>query len=525
MTDTSPTSTLVYSYRRFSSGRQASGHSLERQTHSARIWCLERGYTLDESLALSDLGLSAYSGDNVMRGALGGFLAAAEQGRIPKGSILLVESLDRISRASIPDAMGVLTAIVKTGVRVVSHIDNHEWNETTINDTVSFMLSVLLFSRAHDESSKKAGRVSAQFQKKRQAGLPVVSHGHGPGWAIPKEDRSGWQVVGEKAMAVQRVFQLAASGLGGIAISRQANKDGWPLPWRIRKNTSTRWEHTGVSRILRDRRVLGEWQPKRMVAGKLTFDGDPVVNYFPRVITDELWYRVQAALGSREGPLRIRGLKSDIFSGMFYCSCGERMDRKPPTVRGYPRYYCLGRINGSSNCPGVAEKVLLGPVLSAVAQMEQSAFNPDNSANEAREALIFARSKLTDADTRAERLLAALEEAGHSQLLLSRLGAVEKEKAAAETAIARAKDALEAVPLLDTNFGHELARNAAIVVADRENVEGRHKVASALMQVVKRIVWNGKYFMVHTKGGAAIGVNPPRAMLKRATNRNKKPVA
>jgi DNA invertase Pin-like site-specific DNA recombinase len=524
MSNTSIANTRVYSYRRFSSGRQTSGHSLERQTEAARRWCMERGYELDEKLALSDLGVSAYTSDNVMRGAMAGFLAAAEAGRIPRGSILLVESLDRLSRASIPDAIAVLTKIVYAGVRVVSHIDNHEWNETTIQDTMSFMLSVLLFSRAHEESSKKAGRVSDQFQSKRKAGLPVVSHGHGPGWAIPKKDRSGWELVADKAATVLHTFEMAAAGHGGIAIARKANQEKWPLPWRIRKNTSTRWEHTGVSRLLRDRRVLGEWQPKKMVAGKMTNHVEPVLNYYPRVISEELWYQVQASLGSREGPLRIRGLKADIFSGIFYCSCGERMDRKSPTGRGYPRYYCIGRMNGASECPGVAEKALLGPVLSAVAQLEQSAFNPDNSANEAREDLSFARSKLADADARAERILDAVEASGGSELLMSRLVTIEKERADAKTAIERAQNSLAVVPVLGRNFGEDLAKNAAAIVADRTNVEGRHKVALALVQVVKRIVWNGKYFMVHARNGSAYGVNPPISMLKRAKNRNAKVV-
>lgn len=268
MVDISISPVKVYSYRRFSSGRQASGHSLERQTESARRWCKEHGYQLDEGLALADLGVSAYSGDNASRGALSGFLAAAETGRIPKGSILLVESLDRLSRAAIPEAVGLLTSIVRAGVRVVSLIDGHEWNEKTIEDSTSFLLSVLLFSRAHEESSTKAKRVSEQFQKKRKSGLPVVSYGHGPGWATPKEDRSGWQVDTAKAEVVVRVFELAAAGNGGIAIARKANQEGWPLPWRVRKNTSTRWEHTGVSRLLRDRRTLGEWRKLAVQASR-----------------------------------------------------------------------------------------------------------------------------------------------------------------------------------------------------------------------------------------------------------------
>ena len=520
MVDTSSATPQVYSYRRFSSGRQASGHSLERQTESARRWCKEKGYQLDESLALSDLGVSAYSGDNASRGALAGFLAAAESGRISRGSILLVESLDRLSRAAIPEAVGLLTSIVRAGVRVVSLIDGHEWNEKTIEDSTSFLLSVLLFSRAHEESSTKARRVSEQFQKKRTDGLPVVSYGHGPGWASPKQDRSGWQVDTAKADVVVRVFELAAAGHGGIAIARQANQGGWPLPWRVRKNTSSRWEHTGVSRILRDRRTLGEWQPKRMVAGKLTADGDPVTSYFPRVVHDDLWFRVQTALGGRTGPLRIRGVKADVFSGLFFCSCGERMDRKAPAGRGHPRYYCLGRKHGSSECPGVSESVLLGPVLSAIAQLEQSAFNPDTAAEQAREELAAATSKLSEVEGRANKVLDSLEEAGHSPLILGRLKAIEKEKAATEAAIDRARTALASVPLLDRGFGQKLAMSAAAVVADKADAEGRHKVAQALWQVVKRVVWNGRYFMVHVHSGAVFGVNPPASSLSRAKNRN-----
>ena len=182
----------VYSYRRFSSERQAQGHSLERQTAAARVWCQENGHVLDEDLALSDLGISAFKGKNATEGALAAFLIAAKEGRIPRGSILLVESLDRLSRNTITDAVALLTSIVRAGIRVVSLIDGKEWNENTINDTVNFMMSVLLFARAHEESATKARRVRAAFAKKREAKLPVVSHGHGPGWAYPREDRQGW---------------------------------------------------------------------------------------------------------------------------------------------------------------------------------------------------------------------------------------------------------------------------------------------------------------------------------------------
>lgn len=187
------TTTRVYSYRRFSSGRQAHGHSLERQTASARAWCVEHGYELDEEFELSDMAISAYTGENATDGALAAFLLAAKGGKVPSGSILLVESLGRLSRNHLTEAITLLTSIVQAGIRVVSLLDGKEWNRENINDTMNFMLSVLLFARAHEESATKAKRVRAAFAKKRDAGLAVVSHGHGPGWAYPREDRQGWE--------------------------------------------------------------------------------------------------------------------------------------------------------------------------------------------------------------------------------------------------------------------------------------------------------------------------------------------
>ena len=174
----------------------------------------------------------------------------------------------------------------------------------------------------------------------------------------PKADKSGWELIPEKAESVRKVFELAAKGNGGVKITRIATQEGWASPWRVSKNTGRGWEHTGVSRLLRDRRVLGEWQPYRVINGNPSPDGDPVPEYFPRVIDDEQWLQVQAALSSRTGPKRIRGIHADIFAGLLYCECGERMERKAPSGRGNAIYYCLGRKSGRSNCRPMPEAAI-----------------------------------------------------------------------------------------------------------------------------------------------------------------------
>lgn len=506
--------TKVYSYRRFSSGRQAQGHSLQRQIDSARRWCLENDCELDESLALADLGVSAYKGTNASRGALAGFLTAVDEGKVPKGSVLLVESLDRISRAALPDAIALLTQIVSKGVRVVSLIDGKEWNEETIKDTLNFMVSVILFSRAHEESATKAKRVSASFQRKRAAKLPVVSIMHGPGWVKPKEDKSGWAVDVEKAASVVKVFELAAGGHGGVTIARKANTEQWALPSRKRKNSKGTWEHTGISRLLKDRRVLGEWQPHRIYAGELVSDGEAVKGYFPQIINDDLWHKAQIAIGQRTGPKRVRGIKADIFAGLFFCKCGARMERKAVSGRGTPRYYCSARKAGLKDCPSVSERLLTTFALKLVAQAEQQAFRDGDEVSGQQEQLMIAESKLSDLSTSIEHILDTIQLAGPIKEYIERLKKLQAEKEVTEKEIASVKEAIDQMEYLPWEFGEGMAALATKAVEDKSAVEERHKIAVALNSVVQKIVWHGSFFMIHLRRGGALSGLPPKELLK-----------
>lgn len=505
-------STRVYSYRRFSSGRQAHGHSLERQTASARTWCIQNGHELDEEFEFADIATSAYTGKNATEGALAAFLMAAKGGRIPSGSILLVESLDRLSRNNLTEAMSLLTSIVRSGVRVVSLLDGKEWNQENINDTMSFMMSVLLFARAHEESATKAKRVRAAFAKKRDAGLPVVSNGHGPGWAYPRADRQGWELEKTKAESVRKVFEYVANGQGGVAIARIANTEGWALPWRERANTNTRWEHTQVSRLVRDRRVLGEWQPKQMVDGQLLPLGEPVVEYFPRVISDVLWGHVHIALSGRKGIPRIRGVKADLLAGLLYCDCGEKMQRKAPSGRGYARYYCLGRSAGITKCASVSEENLIDYGFSFLATLEASQFQQTDALLAKRAAMDEANAKLADFDKRATRLLDLIEEGGESRLMGERLRGIEIQQRSLQNTIKNLGAELAGTPKSGADFGALFAADVRAALLNTDAVKERHRISTALSRLVEKMVWDGgdlvkseaKYAEAVKKAGSGI---------------------
>src|SRR4051812_18370777 len=98
----------AYSYVRFSSPEQAKGDSRRRQEEVRDAWIAKAGATLDTELSLRDEGVSAFSGGhrtNPDRHALAAFLELVKRGRIQRGSYLIVESLDRLSREHIMPAL------------------------------------------------------------------------------------------------------------------------------------------------------------------------------------------------------------------------------------------------------------------------------------------------------------------------------------------------------------------------------------------------------------------------------------
>jgi DNA invertase Pin-like site-specific DNA recombinase len=119
----------VYSYLRFSTDIQSHGDSIRRQTQLARDYCDTNGLELDESLTFHDLGVSAFKGANAATGKLGLFLKSIEQGKVTQGDILLIESIDRLSRSAITDALTLFIRILQSGVHIVTLMDRRVYTK------------------------------------------------------------------------------------------------------------------------------------------------------------------------------------------------------------------------------------------------------------------------------------------------------------------------------------------------------------------------------------------------------------
>src|SRR5205809_598171 len=129
---------VAYSYVRLSSDAQMKGDGLRRQKELSAAYAAANGLQMATAHQYQDLGVSAFKGDNLKGGALGKFIAAAEGGEIVPGSYLLVESLDRISRQNLEDALGLFLRIVKAGVRLVTLTDGHVYEKGKLDQARLF---------------------------------------------------------------------------------------------------------------------------------------------------------------------------------------------------------------------------------------------------------------------------------------------------------------------------------------------------------------------------------------------------
>ena len=110
----------AYSYLRMSTKRQERGHSRERQLERSKKYAQENGLELVEDFQLEDIGISAFRGKNVAIGKLGKFLKAVEAKEVPRGSYLLVESLDRLDRREVRQSLQVFLQIINAGIKIVT---------------------------------------------------------------------------------------------------------------------------------------------------------------------------------------------------------------------------------------------------------------------------------------------------------------------------------------------------------------------------------------------------------------------
>ncbi|MER1408239.1 recombinase family protein [Enterobacter cloacae] len=225
----------LYSYVRFSSVKQREGNSLERQQDTALKIAARYNLELDTT-AFHDLGMSAFKGRNAHEGKLSEFIKQIGV-KVPVGSWLVVENLDRISRDDAWTALDIFKSILSKGIVVVTGMDEKVYKYADVkNNPTDLIISLLMFTRAHDESLTKKNRVEAQarslirYNLTRKAGTPakaIESVGQNVWWV---DTKSGYVTPHPMYFsAAQKIIELKQNGETLLGIQRYLNEH-YPAP-------------------------------------------------------------------------------------------------------------------------------------------------------------------------------------------------------------------------------------------------------------------------------------------------------
>lgn len=494
------TTPLAYSYVRFSSLEQAKGDSFRRQTEAAQKYCYEQNLELAD-FTLRDLGLSAYHGNHVKEGALGEFINAVQQGQIPKGSYLLVESMDRLSRERISIALQRFMHLLELGINIVTLQDNRVFTVESLDNIGDLMMSLVLMMRAHEESETKSKRLREAHKEKRRLARENLkpTRYNNPHWI--KLTSNGYELIPERVAIIKRIFQMTINGMGATSIHRRFNEEGLE-PWGRSK---TGWYSTYIKKILRARTVLGEYQPHRNEGGKRVEDGDPILGFYPQAIDVSTFKKAQLAIASRTNKTSgiRKSLINNLFTGFVKCkNCGASMnyvDKGRGSKGG--QYLVCSRAKKKTHYDGIKCQyasmryvVVEAAILNVAATLDLKLHSSPNQEelSRARERFDSIYREKVAVEESIARLVDYLDSSSGSKALLTKLDQREaqlKELEKQSSILEKQVDQLELGPA-SSNIWKELRITLATLrkdAADKSNVPLRAKINSQLSQCIDSI--------------------------------------
>jgi len=534
---------VAYSYVRFSTAKQLLGDSLRRQVEDCEKYCRENDLEL-HPVSYRDLGVSAFKRRNVEKGALAAFIDAVEKGLIEKGSYLIIEQFDRLTRDDADAALELLLHLIrKCGIVVVTLFDKKIWDRKAIKDTVNLMTAMIYMSRANNESVAKSDRLYSFWgNKKRLAAtgeLKGIVTSECPRWLIPRPDKSGFNIDEAKAESIRKVFQMRISGFGISSIVTRANQEKWPVPGKLpvrkpkeeeaayqaRLAQGMNWHTSTVGRLLKNRALLGEYQPHQAdkeIEGKRNPEGGPIKDYYPAILDEDTFLRA-AAKAERNGrfPGRRDASLKNWLQGLLFCPCGHTFVRKNKDSKAQPeyaRYYCTARSRGMSKCPGASAKEIEDAVILSVSKIFPMYFRGGVRVESLKSEADVLEANVAAATQRQQRYAEAIGSADESiSVLLPLLNAATAEVERLKTRLKAARSEMADM----TGNSDEVVVQLIKSIRTISSLDARAAVREELARVVDRIVAHvdSGYIAVFARGdpdahNQGLGLNgelPPSA--------------
>lgn len=465
----------------------------------AARWAQEHGLQLDASLSLRDEGLSAYHQQHVKSGALGAFLAAVESGRIAPGSVLIVEGLDRLSRAEPIQAQAQLAQIVNAGITVVTASDGKAYSREHLKaNPMDLVYSLLVMIRAHEESDTKSKRVLASIRRQCQGWLAgtyrgLIRNGKDPVWVQLVEGQ--WQLIPERVEAVRYGLDLYRRGYSARKAVQALAERGMSLTGRGPQSLQ-------IYRLIHQRALLGEKE--------LQVDGEQfrLPGYYPALLSLDEWQDLQALAAGR-GRRQAHGPVPHVVTGMRITVCGycgasmvgqnigtRRRDENGLMHDGHRRLNCTSYHR--DGCP-VAGSTSVAPVERAIMNYCSDIINlralyGGDRSTTLRATLATARAALQKVTAQLEQLtdamLQAAADGGTPLTFVKRARALEADQAELQAKVDAAERELAAAARSDLSGADSVWRSLAAGVEAQDHdarLQARQLVADTFERIV---VWH-----------------------------------
>ena len=422
----------AYAYSRFSSAEQRKGDSARRQRDRAEKYAAKHGLTLDTELTLDDEGISAFRGKNAATGNLRAFLDLVEDGQIEPGSFLLLENLDRLSRQTARKALRLLEELVEAGITVVTLQNGRRYDSKALDEPLGLMEVLFTFFRSHDESRTKSQRIRDLWEKKREEAADKPMTAKCPGWLKLDKQERRFIVIEERADIVRRIYTEALEGRGQHLIAETLNREGVPVFGR-----GKHWHSTYVTKLLKEPAVVGSFTPHILehadTGRKVRKPQQTITDYFPPIVEQEIYDRVQSMRNGAGTPLRGRHASKEVrnlFGGLACCGrCGATVTRvyKGAAPKGGEYLVCTAAKSGAG-CK--YQTVRYGRVEDAFLRDAEAiiATAPAGDDSALDKELLNIDGALSSLKDRHENILDAIERGGWSADLDKRRREVERQR-------------------------------------------------------------------------------------------------
>lgn len=342
---TTPLRVAIYSRFSCNMSRPA---SLEDQERNCRKYAKEQGWEVLDPYVRGD---SAKTGKKLTgRVAINSLVAEAQVEPRPF-DVLIVDESSRLAR-NLEEVLHMIKILKHYGVKVVFI------SQKLTSDDPSFSTLMTFHGMMDEQNSERLRhRVLRGHEGCARKGFSTGSRCFGyRSEMVPDPDKPGaqgradmlgtkWVLVASEASTIRRIYELYADGLSDHKICLKLNEEKVPAARSPRIGPAvTVWNPTLIKSILKREKYIGKttWNKTTQLihpgTGRVETRKNPrelwVTKDVPelRIVTDELWNRVQARLtivNEKMTRRRIAGCnrakaRPYLFSGLLVCgACGS----------------------------------------------------------------------------------------------------------------------------------------------------------------------------------------------------------